>query len=86
MLETLTMRERLLAVLPPGEWRGGQRVVRDAFELGDGPWQPQLGAQARGCLRELEAEGLVERRDAPSGLRVLGADEWRACLPRVSAW
>lgn len=80
------MRERVLAALAAGEWRGGQRITREVFELGDGPWQPHLGAQTRRCLRELEDEGLVQRRDDPQRPVALGADEWQACKRPVSAW
>lgn len=67
-----------------GEWRSGQSVARAAFELGDRPWQPSLGARARRALRELESGGRVERREASGGLDAQ-RDEWRL-VERVKYW
>lgn len=72
-----------------GEWLRGQWIARTAFGLGDGPWQPAVGARCRKVLRELESAGEVERRESAEPLQLainIPRDEWRTRVPVETVW
>jgi hypothetical protein len=59
-------RERTLGAMRSGEWLRTQWIARVAYELGSAP--PEIAIpyirRARAVLKQLEAEGMVERRAA----------------------
>lgn len=83
--------KRIMDAMRSGEWLRSQWIARAACNIGDGEWRPELGVQTQRWLRDLERQGLVERREVPeergkfAGMRFdLSRDEWRLIVREPS--
>ncbi len=78
---------RVVGAMRSGEWLRTQWIARAAFCLGTAPWEPCHAHRVLPLLRHLEAQGVLEKRDASETRKgdVLGAGvrfqiprrEWR---------